>query len=75
MENARAKTRFVVSNLGFGFAVHDTQAKAEYAHRAGQGKEHASNNVLNSERVEIFSTRGQAQAHADELNRKVGGSA
>lgn len=64
------KRRFVVASLGFAFAVHDTQAKQEYAFEAGKGKPHKSTNQLNTRRVEICPTRVEAQRIADELNGK-----
>jgi len=64
------KRRFVVSDLGFTFAVHDTQDAQEYAFRAGKDKEHKSTNVLNSRRVDLFATREEAVRLALELNEK-----
>ena len=64
------KRRFVVSDLGFSFAVHDTQAKQEYAFEAGKGKAHKSSNALNTRRVELFPTREEALRLAEELNQK-----
>ena len=68
MPNPRAGQRYIVSNLGFGYAVHDTQVGQEYAFRAGKDKEHKSTNALNTKRLEVFATRAQAQAYADERN-------
>ena len=62
------RKRYVVSDLGFAFAVHDTQAKQEYQFEAGKDKDHASNNALNTRRVEICATRDMAQQIADRLN-------
>ena len=70
MAPAPKKRRFVVSDLGFGFAVHDTQAKQEYAFEAGREKNHKSSNALNTERVELFPTREEAVRLALELNEK-----
>jgi len=64
------KRRFVVSDLGFTFAVHDTQVKQEYAFRAGRDKPHKSSNSLNSRRIELFPTREEALRLAAELNEK-----
>jgi hypothetical protein len=64
------KRRFVVSDLGFTFAVHDTQRKQDYAFRAGKDKNHKSSNALNSERVALFPTRDEAVRKALELNEK-----
>jgi hypothetical protein len=64
------KRRYVVNDLGFGFAVHDTRAPAEYVHPAGRDKQHPSKNVFNTRMVEIFPTLAQAQAHADELEAR-----
>jgi hypothetical protein len=70
MASAPRRRRFVVSDLGFTFAVHDTQAKQEYAFRAGQGKAHKSSNALNTRRIDLFPTRAEALRAADELNDK-----
>ena len=64
------KRRFVVSDLGFTFAVHDTQAKQEYAFEAGRDKAHKSSNAVNSRRVELFPTAEEAVRAALELNEK-----
>jgi hypothetical protein len=70
MSKKRIRPRFVVSDLGFAFAIHDTLVRQQYAFKAGADKEHASNNRLNSERVDISSTHEEAQRIADELNRR-----
>lgn len=62
------KRRFVVSDLGFTFAVHDTQKKQPYAFRAGKEKNHKSSNELNTERVDLFPVREEAVRKALELN-------
>ena len=67
---SQKKRRFIVSDLGFAFAVHDTGVKQEYAFRAGQGKNHKSSNALNSRRVELCPTRAEALRRAEELNQK-----
>ena len=64
--------RYVVSDLGFAFAVHDTQVKQEYEFRAGKDEEHPSTNALNSDRVALFPTVEEAVRLARELNRKAG---
>ena len=64
------KRRFVVSDLGFTFAVHDTEKKQAYAFRAGQAKNHKSSNALNSERLDLFPTRDEAARRALELNEQ-----
>jgi len=66
------RPRFRVSNLGYGFAVHDTAVRERYAHPAGRDKEHRSKNAFNSRILEVFPTRAQAQQRADELNRELG---
>ena len=67
---AQRQRRFVVSDLGFTFAVHDTQKKQQYAFRAGKDKAHKSSNALNSERLDLFPTREEAVRKALELNEK-----
>ena len=64
------KRRFVVSDLGFSFAVHDTGAKQEYAFEAGKDKPHKSSNALNTRRIDLFATREEAVRFALELNAK-----
>ncbi len=61
--------RFVVADLGFAFAVHDTQAPAEYPFEAGKDKEHKSTNKLNTTRVAIYPTKTEAVRCALDLNR------
>lgn len=70
MVSTPKKRRFVVSDLGFTFAVHDTQKKQAYAFRAGKDKAHKSSNALNSERLDLFPTREEAVRKALELNQK-----
>jgi hypothetical protein len=70
MTSPPKKRRFVVSDLGPFFAVHDTQAKQEYAFSAGKDKPHKSSNQLNSRRVELFPTREEAVRAALALNEK-----
>ena len=60
--------RYVVSDLGFAFAVHDTMASQDYEFEAGKDTQHPSNNALNTARVELCSTREVAQQIADRLN-------
>jgi hypothetical protein len=62
--------RFVLSDLGFTFAVHDTQVPQDYAFRAGKDKDHKSSNALNSRRIDLFATREEALRLALELNGK-----
>jgi len=64
------RRRFTVSDLGFTFAVHDTQAPQEYAFEAGKDKAHKSSNALNSRRIELFPTREEAVRCAQELNEQ-----
>lgn len=66
--SSKQPRRYVVSDIGFAFAVHDTMAKQEYQFEAGKEKEHKSNNALNTSRVEICATREVAQQIADRLN-------
>jgi hypothetical protein len=70
MTTAMKKQRYVVSHLGFAFAVHDTAKRQEYAFEAGREKTHKSSNELNGERIELFPTREEAERFAYELNRR-----
>ena len=60
--------RYIVSNFGFGFAVQDVLAHVPQ----GPGKKGEelpdSSNPRNAKVLEIFPTRAQAQAYANELN-------
>ena len=63
--------RYVVSNFGFGFAVQDT---ADHITQ-GPGKKGEelpdSSNPRNAKVMDIFPTRAQAQAYANELNARA----
>ncbi len=76
MTNEKRKRRFVVSDLGFTWAVHDTAVPQEYAFETGKDSEHLSSNQLNSERVGLYATREEAVREALRLNeeseRRVG---
>lgn len=60
----------MVSDLGFVFAVHDTEVRQEYAFQAGRDKDHKSSNALNSRRIDLFPTREEAVRLVLELNAK-----
>jgi hypothetical protein len=64
------KRRFVVSDLGFTFAVHDTEMRQQYDFEAGKDKPHKSSNALNSRRIDLFPTREEAVRLALELNER-----
>lgn len=68
MVDPRAGKRYVVSNFGFGWAVQDTGERVGYERPGKTDKTEASNNPRNARLVELFPTRAQAQAKADELN-------
>ena len=74
MSNPTQSKRFFVSDLGFGFAVYDTQAEGEYNFVAGKDKEHKSSNKLNSRRLDVFATEDEAVRYALELERKAADS-
>jgi len=63
-----SRKRYVVSDIGFAYAVHDTMVQQDYQFEAGKDKEHASTNSLNTRRVEICPTREVAQSIADRMN-------
>jgi len=69
--DTRSNRRFVVNDIGYAFAVHDTGVPEEYGHPAGADKEHLSSNRLNSRMLEIFPTRERAQAYADKLEERA----
>jgi hypothetical protein len=62
--------RYIVSNFGFGYAVQDTQA--HIAQGPGKKGEELpdSSNPRNAKVLEIFPTRAQAQAFANDLNAR-----
>jgi hypothetical protein len=70
MANEKKTRRFVVSDIGFAYAVHDTQAPQDYGFEAGKEKDHISTNELNTRRVDIFPTFLEAVRAAEELNRR-----
>ncbi|MFT5287999.1 MAG: hypothetical protein ACI8QS_001763 [Planctomycetota bacterium] len=65
---SQKRKRYVVSDLGFAYGVHDTQAPAAYSFEAGKDKAHPSNNELNTVRIDICATRVRAQQIVDRLN-------
>ena len=70
MVDPRAGKRFVVSNLGFAWAVQDTGEPVSYGRRGKNENTESSSNLRNVRMVEFFPTLAQAQAHADELNAR-----
>ena len=70
MSNTPKRRRYVVSDLGFTYAVHDTQVEQEYAFESGKDSEHPSSNPLNSERVALYATRDEAEREALRLNEQ-----
>ena len=68
MVDPKAGKRYVVSNFGFGWAVQDTLERVGYERPAKTDKTEASSNLRNARMVDLFPTRAQAQARADELN-------
>jgi hypothetical protein len=63
--------RYVVSNFGFGFAVQDTEAHIVQAPGKKGEELPDSSNPRNARVLEIFPTRAQAQAYANELNGRA----
>ncbi len=70
MSSSRKQRRFIVSDLGFSFAVHDTKVRQDYAFEAGKEKNHKSSNQLNTKRVQLCPTREEALRLAEDLNQK-----
>lgn len=66
-ETQRSK-RFTVSDVGFGFAVHDTWAPYQRLTGEERGKLPDTTNELTSRIVEVFPTREAAWRHARRLN-------
>ena len=71
MSNESKKQRYVVCDLGFAFAVHDTQVEQAYAFRAGADAKHLSSNELNSVRVDLLPNMAEAVRVATELNARA----
>lgn len=64
--------RYIVSNLGFGYAVQDTAAHlAQGLNQKGQEIPDSSN-PRNARILEVFPTRVQAQDRANEMNLQSG---
>ena len=63
--------RYVVSNFGYGFAVQDTAAHLPQIPGKKGEELPDSSNPRNAKVLEIFPTRAQAQAYANELNAKA----
>lgn len=70
MSKPSAAPRYVVSDIGHGFAVHDT--RVPYQRLEGEERQgtEPTTNVYTSRIIEIFSTRRSAQKLADELNEE-----
>ena len=66
------KKRYLVSNFGFGFAVHDTGERLVQGLNPKGEEIPDSSNPRNARVLDIFPTRAQAQARADELNAAEG---
>ena len=60
--------RYLVSNLGFGYAVQDTLAHIPQGPNKKGDVIPDSSNPRNAAILEVFPTRAQAQAYANELN-------
>ena len=67
------KKRYLVSNFGFGFAVHDTGERLVQGLNPKGEEIPDSSNPRNARVLDIFPTRAQAQARADELNAAEAG--
>ncbi len=65
--------RYRVSNIGYAYAVHDTQVPQDYVHPAGREKEHPSKNLFNTRIVEVVPTYAEARRIAEELERRAAG--
>lgn len=63
--------RYLVSNFGFGFAVHDTGERLVQGLNPKGEEIPDSSNPRNARVLEIFPTRAQAQAYADEMNARA----
>ena len=68
----RKQARFTVSNIGYGFAVHDTQRVYQRLTGEERGSLPDSKNELNSRIVDVYPTRIAAQRAANELNERYG---
>ena len=64
------KSRYTVSDIGCGYAVHDTQVIYQRLEGEERGEIPPSTNELNSRIVDIFPTRMTALRRAQELNRE-----
>ena len=67
--------RYIVGNIGYAYAVFDTRARIEQEPvKEGQDLPDSSN-PRNARIVEVFPTRVNAQAYANELNARSGRNA
>ena len=68
MSEPRTTPRYIVSNIGCGYAVHDTQAS--YERLSGEDRKGTlpSTNAFTSRIVETMPTRHAAQRLANKLN-------
>ena len=68
MTEKEQTVRFVVSNVGYGFAVHDTAKRVANPNTDPDKGPARSTNRLNAPIVEVCTTREKAYALAAELN-------
>ena len=64
--------RYLVSNFGYGYAVQDTAQRIKQGLNPKGDEIPDSSNPRNARVLEVFPTRAQAQARADELNAREG---
>jgi hypothetical protein len=72
MSDDSQKPRYVIADLGFAFAIQDTQVPQDYAFRAGKDSKHLSSNEVNSARVELLPSIAEAVRRTAELNAQAG---
>lgn len=61
--------RYIVSDIGCGYAVHDTQVTYQRLEGEERGNIPPSTNAFNSRIVDIYPTRDAALRAAQRLNR------
>ena len=70
MAEKAADSRYIVGNIGYGYAVFDTRARIEQQPVKEGVDLPDSSNPFNARIVEVFPTRVNAQVYADVQNGK-----
>lgn len=69
MSQSPAQRRYIVSNIGHSFAVHDTQVPYQVLEGEERKDTPPTTNAFTSRIVDTYPTRAAAQRRANELNQ------